>query len=83
MGVSTVTISIEEFEDLISSKRKLKRIRQLKDWNTETIRETNKLAKESIICGDMKALEALVTEQDKKNLIYMAKIMEVLESEDK
>lgn len=82
MGLTTVTISIEEFEDLISSKRKLKRITELTNRNNETIRETNKLAKESIILGDMKAVNALVTEQDKKNLIYMAKIMEVLESKD-
>lgn len=83
MEVSTVTISIEEFEDLIKCKRKLEKIKELKDSNISTIRETNRLAKKSVIDGDMETVEKLCLEQDKKNLIYMAKIVEVLESEDK
>lgn len=82
MGVSTVTISIEEFEDLIKCKRKFEKIKELKNSNVSTIRETNRLAKKSIIDGDMETVEKLVLEQDKKNLIYMTKIVEVLESED-
>jgi hypothetical protein len=33
MGVSTVTISIEEFEDLIESKKKLDAIKRVVDEN--------------------------------------------------
>ena len=33
MGVSTVTISIEEFEDLIESKKKLEEIKKVLDDN--------------------------------------------------
>ena len=82
MGVSCVTITIEEFERLVKAKKKLDKILELKDSNIRTIRETNKLAKKSIIDGDMGTVEKLVLEQDKKNVIYMAKIVEVLESED-
>lgn len=82
MGVSCVTITIEEFEDLIKCKRKFEKIKELKDSNTMSIRETNRIAKRAIIDGDMERVGQLVEEQDKKNLIYMAKIIEVLESED-
>ena len=82
MGVSCVTITIEEFERLIKAKKKLDKILELKGANIMTIKETNRLAKKAIIEGDMETVGNLVMEQDKKNLIYMAKIAEILESED-
>lgn len=82
MGVSTVTISIEEFEDLIKCKRKLEKIKELKDSNVISIRETNRLGKRAVIDGDMETVGKLVFEQDNKNLIYMSNIIKVLESED-
>lgn len=82
MGVSCITITIEEFERLIKAKKKLDKIVELKDSNAMSIRETNRIAKRAIIDGDMERVVQLVTEQDNKNLIYMAKIVEVLESED-
>lgn len=82
MGVSCVTITIEEFERLIKAKKKLDKIIELKDSNIMTIRATNKIAKRAIIDGDMETVGKLVLEQDKKNLIYMSKIVEVLESEN-
>lgn len=79
MGVSCVTITIEEFEKLIKAKKKLDKIIELKDNNIMAIRETNRIAKRAIIDGDIERVGQLVKEQDKKNLIYMAKIIEVLE----
>jgi hypothetical protein len=82
MGVSCVTITIEEFERLIKAKKKFDKIVDLKNSNLMSIRETNRIAKRAVIDGDMETVGKLVLEQDKKNLIYMAKIVEVLESED-
>ena len=82
MGVSTVTISIEEFEELIKCKRKLEKIKELKNSNIIAIRETNSLATKSLLDEDMEKAQKLILEQDKKNLIYMAKIVEVLESDE-
>lgn len=80
--MSTVIISIEEFEDLIKCKRKLEKIKELKDSNVISIRETNRLGKRAVIDGDMETVGKLVFEQDNKNLIYMSNIIKVLESED-
>lgn len=82
MGVSGVTITIEEFERLIKAKKKLDKIVELKESNNMSIRETNRMAKRAIIDGDMERVVQIVTEQDNKNLICMAKMIEVLESED-
>jgi len=82
MGVSCVTITIEEFERLIKAKRKLDKIVELKDNNIMRIRELNRKAKKAIIDGDTESLEKLLLEQDNKNLIYMADVIKVLESED-
>lgn len=82
MGVSCVTITIEEFERLIKAKKKLDKIVELKDSNIMSIRETNRIGKRAIIDGDMERVRKLVLEQDKKNLIYMNRIIKVLESEE-
>ena len=78
MGVSTVTISIEEFEDLISCKRKIEKITELKDQNIKEIKETNKLALAKMIIGDTTSYKRIMDTQELKNIDYIGNILEVL-----
>ena len=81
MVVSTVTISIEEFEHLISCKCKIEKIKQLKEDNLKQFRETNKLFDDAFAKGDKKSCDAIIARQDLRNLHYMDKISRVLKGE--
>lgn len=78
MGVLTVTISIEEFEELINCKGKLERIKELKTKNIEQVKETNRLFEIKHNEGDREACERLLREQSVNNIIYIAKIALIL-----
>ena len=82
MGVSCVTITIEEFERLIKAKRKLDKMVELKDNHIKAIIDTSRKGKRAVNNGDIESLENLISEQDNKNLIYMADVIKILESED-
>lgn len=78
MGVSTVTISIEEFEDLINCKRKLIEIRKLKDENIKSVKMTNMCVEQNMRRGNEERAKEFLAKQDAINIIYIANIARVL-----
>lgn len=82
MSVSTVTISIEEFEDLISCKRKLEEIKKLKDENIKSVKMTNMCIEQNIRRGNDKRAKEFLEKQDLINIVYIANIARVLRSKD-
>lgn len=76
--VSAITISIEEFEELMTCKRKLERIKELEEKNIESVKKTNALFNEKIARGEKESCKELLAKQNADNIIYLAKIAMIL-----
>lgn len=79
MGVSTVTITIEEFERLIEKEKKLNKIMDAHSTIMIEIKETNKLAFEKMLAGDKEAFKKLIDKQTLRDVEYIAEINDILE----
>lgn len=85
MGVSTVTISIEEFEDLIENKKKIEAIKEVMLKNKKDLHNASKAMICSMIQGNFKEAEEIRENQDNKNincLIEIDKIVYTRSSEE-
>lgn len=79
MGISTVTISIEEFEDLIENKKKVEEIKKTVDKNdTKNILPATLKMVVLFELGKIKEAEEVAHEADSKNLDTLQKINEIL-----
>lgn len=79
MGVSTVTISIEEFEDLIESKKKLVAIKKVVDDNdTKNILPATLKMVALTELGKWEEARSLADEADSKNLDTLQKINKII-----
>lgn len=82
MGVSYVTITIEEFENLIGCKRKLEEIRRLKDENVKSVKMTNMCIEQNMRRGNEERAKEFLEKQDVLNIIYIANIARVLRKKE-
>ena len=78
MGVSCITITIEEFERLIEKEKKLNKIMDLHNVVMRDIKETNKLAFEKMLAGDKEAFDEAIDKQTLKNVNYIGGINDIL-----
>ena len=79
MGLSTVTVSVKEFEDLIENKKKLQKIREVVEDNKKynIIPATAKMLALSAT-GKWKEAHDVADEADELNLKTLTKICEIL-----
>ena len=78
MGVSCVTITIEEFERLIEKEKKLDKIMDAHSAIMREIRETNKLAIEKLLAGDKKGFDEAIDKQTLRDVEFIGKINNIL-----
>lgn len=83
MGVSTVTISIEEFENLILNKKKVEKIDKIMDNNVKNnIKPANVAMITATILGDIKQAKEIGREADRKNYVVLLEIEKTLEAKE-
>ena len=75
MGVSCVTITIEEFERLIEKAKKLDKIMDAHSAIMREIKETNKLAIEKLYAGDNEAFDKTIDKQTLRDVEFIGKII--------
>ena len=82
MGVSTVTVSVKEFEDLIENKKKIQKIREVvKDNEKNNIIPATAKMLVLYSLGDYKEAIIVAKKADKLNLETLENIAIILEKE--
>lgn len=78
MGLSTVTISIEEFEELIENKKKIEAIKEVMLKNKKDLHNASKAMICSMIQTKFKEAEEIRENQDSKNIDCLIAIDEIV-----
>ena len=83
MGVSTVTISIEEFEDLILNKKKTEKIQEIMDNNCKNnLAPANVAMITASILGDNEKAKEIMRDADRVNVDVLITIDKTLREKE-